>query len=122
MRCPNCGAQKESETGSCPHCRQEATVKVLNRQDRDNFTGVTIEDEHESGSHREYTGGHQQAGYRTRVKNINVSFNSSGLTGKLLLAAVVALLIFFFLPLLMFILAVTGVIIVAVWLLRMLRR
>lgn len=119
MKCPNCDAQIQDGTGSCPHCGHEPTVTVLSRQERDSFSGITIEGEKSDRRHQysEYESGHQP-----RVKRINVSFDSAGWTGKLLVAAILAILVFFFLPVLLFILLAVGAVFMGVWLLRMLRR
>ncbi|HWR41598.1 zinc ribbon domain-containing protein [Sporomusa sp.] len=120
MECPNCSAQIESGASACPHCGQELAVKVLSRQERDNFNGITIEEKNDNEGRRRYTG--YESGNRARVKGINIAFDSSGWTGKLIVAAILALLVFFFLPLLVFILLAVGAVLVTVWLLRMLRR
>ena len=120
MECPNCSAQIEAEAGSCPHCGHELGVKVLSRQERDNFDGITIEDRTNSEGRGRYTD--YDAGNRTKVKGINIAFDSSGWTGKLIIAAIFALLVFFFLPLLLFILLAVGAVLVTVWLLRVFRR
>lgn len=121
MECPNCSAHVEAGAGCCPHCGQELAVKVLSRQERDNFDGITIEDSSTQGEGQgRYTG--YDPGSRNKVKGINIAFESSGWTGKLIIAAVFALLIFFFLPLLLFILLAVGAVLATVWLLRLFRR
>ncbi len=116
MQCPNCGAQIPAGTGTCPQCGHVAEVTVLSRQERDDFNGMTIEEENREGSRR-YSGG---TGAWRRSKQVNITFDSSSWISKLIVAAVLALLVFFFLPLLMFFLLVGGVVLIAFWLLRML--
>ncbi len=120
MQCPNCDAQIQAGAGSCPHCGHEPAVTVLSRQERDNFSGITIEGENSDDSRHQHSG--YESGYQPRVKRINVSFGSSGWTGKLLVAVILAVLVFFFLPVLLFILLAVGAVLMGVWLLRMLRR
>jgi|GEM_PF-1990770 len=120
MQCPNCSAEIVAGLGCCPHCGQQLDVKVLTRQERDNFAGITIEEPATSDSRRQY-GGYESSS-RARIKHVNFAFNSSSWTGKLIIAAVLLVLVFFFLPLLMFILLTVGAVLIIVWLVRMLRR
>ncbi|HWR07716.1 zinc ribbon domain-containing protein [Sporomusa sp.] len=120
MECPNCSAHIESGASSCPNCGHELAVKVLSRQERDNFDGVTIEEKNDGDSRRRYSS--YESSDRARVKGINLVFDSSGWMGKLIVAAIFAVLVFFFLPLLLFILLAVGAVLVTVWLLRMFRR
>lgn len=119
MQCPNCGVQIQGGSDKCQHCGHEQAVTVLSRQERDNFNGITIEDENRESS-RQYSS--YESGYQPRVKRINLSFDSGGWTGKLIVAAILAILVFFFLPLLLFILVAVGALFMGIWLLRMLRR
>lgn len=119
MQCPNCGEQIESGTDKCPHCGHEAAVTVLSRQERDNFDGITIEEEN-GGNRSRYES--YESGNRSRVKHINISFGSSGWAGKLMVAAVLVILVFFFLPVLLFILLAVGAVLIGAWLFQLLRR
>jgi uncharacterized membrane protein YvbJ len=116
VQCPNCGAQIQAGADTCPHCGHVVEVTVLSRQERDNFNGITIEEENREGS-RQYSSG---TGDRGRSKQINITFDSSSWISKLIIAAVLALVVFFFLPVLMFFLLAGGVVLIAFWLLRML--
>ncbi|SMC99127.1 zinc ribbon domain-containing protein [Sporomusa malonica] len=118
MECPNCSAQIEPEASRCQHCGHELAVKVLSRQERDNFNGITIEEKGDSDNRRQYAG----SGDRPRVKQVNIAFDSSSWTGKLIVAAILGLLVFFFLPLFMFVVLAAGAVLVVVWLLRMFSR
>lgn len=119
MQCPNCGAQIQDGTNICPHCGHEMTVTVLSRQERDNFNGITIEEE--SGDNRRQYSSYEP-GNRSRVKHINISFGSSGWAGKLMVAAALVILVFFFLPVLLFILLAVGAVLIGAWLFQLLRR
>lgn len=118
MECPNCSGQIEAGAGNCRHCGHELAVKVLSRQERDNFNGITIEEKGDSDNRRQYA----DSGERPRVKQVNIAFDSSSWTGKLIVAAILGLLIFFFLPLMMFIVLAAGAVVGVFWLLRMFRR
>lgn len=119
MQCPNCYGKIQDGTDNCPHCGRESAVTVLSRQERDSFDGITIEGE-TGDTRRQYHS--YDAGNQSRVKHINVSFGSSGWTGKLIVAAVLAILVFFFLPVLLFILLAVGAVFIGAWLFQMLRR
>lgn len=120
MHCPNCDAELRPGAANCPNCGYETGVSVLSRQERDNFNGVTIDEVSTSGEHRQYSSYDTDNG--SRIKRINLSFGSTGWTGKLIIAAILALLVFFFLPLVMFILLAVGAVLIVSWLLQMLRR
>ncbi len=114
MQCPNCNENLQFGTDACPHCGHKLAVTVLSRQERDNFNGITIED-------NKYDGHRQDRSYEEgspRIKRINLSFGSSSWLGNLVVAAILAAILFFFLPLLMFILLVVGAAVIGFWLLR----
>lgn len=119
MRCPNCSEPIQAGTEICPHCGQELAVTILSREERDNFKGLTIDGD--GGNEERHYSGYQSSG-RPQVKRINLSFDSSGWTGKLLVAIILAILVFFFLPLFLFIVVGVSAIVLAVWLLRMLKK
>lgn len=119
MQCPNCGEQVQPGV-NCPQCGQKLAVTVLSHQERDNFDGITIEDDTINDDQRQYSN-YEFTG-APWVKRINLSFGSYGWAGKLMVAAALAVLLFFFLPLLLFILLIVGAAVIGVWLLRMLRK
>lgn len=61
MRCENCGNLNSDNQSSCSRCGQPLTsVQILSPEERENFTGVTIEEEsHQSEEdfyYQEYAG------------------------------------------------------------------
>ncbi|BBB92602.1 MAG TPA: hypothetical protein PKA28_03760 [Methylomusa anaerophila] len=121
MRCSSCGADLDEQNEVCPHCRMGSEVKPLSKRERDNFDGLTIEEEKtKSGKYYEYR--EESPSHRIHVRQINLNFGLTGLLGKL---TILAFLIFVFgvvffvaLPLL-FLLAIAGSI---VWFLFLRRR
>lgn len=120
MRCATCGRELGSEERDCPGCRENGqSVKILTPEERENFGGVTLEDDSRGPRGQEYYrfDGEDQ---RQRVYVRKINFGSGmGLWTKLLFAAVMGFLIFFVLPMAFFLMVAGGL----VWLFfRLLRR
>jgi len=113
MQCPNCKEAIQAGADVCPHCDYKLAVTVLSRQERDNFNGVTIDDN---------LGREQYSNYKTdgapRIKRFNIAFGSSNWIGNLVVILILAVTLFFFLPLLMFVLLVVGAAVAGFWILR----
>ncbi|MEN6412662.1 MAG: hypothetical protein ABFC84_07850 [Veillonellales bacterium] len=105
MRCP-CGAEVEPGKEKCAQCQAlEAKVQVLTPEEKQQFQGVTIEQEGESIGKNPGSSGFN-SGSRIYVKQ--VSFGSgTGLMVKLLVGAVIAaLVVFIAMPVALLLLAV----------------
>lgn len=118
MQCPNCSEFIQSGADSCPHCGHKVAVTVLSKQERDNFNGITIED----NSNNERERYDYEAGGSPRIKQYSFSFGSLGLFGNLFVVAIIAAILFFFLPILVVTLLIIGVAVTAFWVLRRLLR
>ncbi|HWR39043.1 MAG TPA: hypothetical protein VN611_06055 [Patescibacteria group bacterium] len=116
MKCSQCNAELASGKPECPHCGHVVSeVKVLSRQDRDNFDGVTLGEEERSANGAAY-GQYQQeyGGGRIHVKQVSFGggFLSRLLLGGVLLVLLAFLTLLFFaaLPIILFVLSVAGTI------------
>lgn len=85
MRCTVCGAETDADNSCCASCRQnQPEVQVMTREERDGFSGLTIE---QSGNSQEKDTEYQQSGARRNgiyVRQYNL--NSTSLLTKILLA------------------------------------
>ncbi len=114
MRCPNCN-QEVNNGGTCPYCETPLNqVKVLSPQERENFEGITIEQDDQHEQQEQYR---QHGNYRVYVKH--VSSDSVSILTKVLLAVVVAFFLFVALPMTI---VIIGSIAVIWWLYRMIFR
>ena len=98
QRCPKCAAEMD-EGKDCPKCGNPcSSVQILSPQEREQFHGVTIQDEEVQNSPRSE---HEWAGERQRIYVRHVQFDSTGPSGffvKLIFLALILLFIFIFLP------------------------
>jgi hypothetical protein len=107
MLCANCAKEIGPGEKECPNCGQpQGEVKVLTREERENFQGITLGDAPaEEGSYQYESRG---PGHRIYVRQVSFGTGKSSFWTKLIIAAAVGVLIFVFLPLaLLFMLAVT---------------
>ncbi len=96
MRCKHCGLEYQSDGGVCPGCGAEPEkIQVLTPEERENFQGITLEDNRPGDGRYEYQG--EQPGQRVFVHQLN--WNKSGFLLKLLVGLVLIGLIIFALPL-----------------------
>ena len=95
MQCPKCKAEQPAQQDRCSQCGyQDVPVQVLTPNERENFQGMTIQDEEPRQNPRIY------------VRQVHIG--SSGLTGlllKLFLLAAVLIVVFVFLPMALLLLA-----------------
>lgn len=85
MRCTVCGTPTDADDSCCTSCRQkQSEVQVMTREERDGFSGVTIE----QGDNRQKEGTeYQQSGARGNgiyIRQYNM--NSASLLTKILIA------------------------------------
>lgn len=92
MRCPNCGYMQEDQD-ICPECGYKLNnVQLLTPEERENFTGITIEQEEQEPSHaKEYS--RQYGQYKTRIV-----WTGGGLLTTVIFIGIILLLLFFALP------------------------
>lgn len=111
MRCPNCN-QEVNSGDTCPYCETPLNqVKVLSPEERENFEGITIDQEEQDEQQEQYR---QQGSYRVYVKQVDTG--STSVLTKVLLALFIAFFLFVALP--MTIVIVAGIAIIW-WLYRM---
>lgn len=93
MKCKNCEREFDQSLGDCPYCGAvpEVDVKQMSSQERDNFSGITIDPERNEENHEQ-----QQAGPKIYFKQVS----SSGLISTLIFLIVIGLFIFVAMPLL----------------------
>lgn len=117
MRCPNCGAEMENDGGVCNRCAAEATeVKVLSPDERDDFTGMTIQQGggagDKTGFREEPSGNYEYRsegpGHRVYVRQVSFGTHPVGLLTKLLVVAGILFLIFVALPVALLVVAVSS--------------
>ena len=116
MRCFHCGTEIINDISVCPHCGQGVSeVKVLSRQERDNFNGVTL-GEADSFDNATIPGYKYQGSQgKSKVYVRQVSIGGGILSrlmwgGILLLLAFLGLIIFAALPIIILLLSVGGII------------
>lgn len=86
MRCTVCGAPTDADNSCCASCQQkQPEVQVMTREERDGFSGVTIE---QGDNNRQKEGTeYQQSGARGNgiyIRQYNM--NSTSLLTKILIA------------------------------------
>lgn len=103
MPCERCGANTDPEQTVCSNCQAEPKVTVLPPEARENFNGLTIEQNgpqfHESQSDSNRFGPH------IYVRHFGFGSAKNGLFTKLLLGAVLLLVFMIALPLALILLA-----------------
>jgi len=85
MRCTVCGAQTDAADNCCTSCRQkQPEVQVMTREERDEFSGVTIE----QGDNRQKEGTeyHQSGARRNGIYIRQYNLNSTSFLTKILIA------------------------------------
>lgn len=104
-RCLECGTEYQSGQEHCPACNAALNpVRVMTLNEREQFDGMTIEQDDNSGKYGQY----DKAGTKSRVYVRQVKFSSGGmgLITKLLIGAgLVALIMLVALPVMLVFLA-----------------
>jgi hypothetical protein len=105
MRCNRCGAESESDNGVCPNCGERtdgAEVEVLPPEERDEFQGITIEQNPQaSGDERGYSDYEYHDPHKgVYVRRINLS-GKGGWFGGILAGLAVLAFIFLVFPILL---------------------
>lgn len=109
MRCPRCGGEMNSEEQECRTCKETVgDVKVLSRDERESFDGVTLDCDSDGKTRQEYRQ-YENSGPQHRVFVRQMSFGSgrTSIWAKLILALGLGLLVFVVLPIAFF--AIIGI-------------
>jgi hypothetical protein len=116
MRCYKCGTEIETENGSCPNCGERldgSEVEVLPPEERDEFQGITIEQNPQTSGERGYYEYHDPH-KGVYVRQINLS-GKGGWLSRILVGLIIFALIFFIFPFLL-VLLIFFVPVILVWL------
>jgi len=104
MKCKKCGFEYVDNLKECPNCQtpnEPADVKVLNPDERDNFAGITIDEEQgtEKTEFHDSDEAKKENMFRgTHVYHTSVSVGRFGFIWQLLILILVAGIIFIILP------------------------
>ena len=107
MRCPKCNEEMNDENSVCNRCSGEAAeVKVLRPDERDDFKGLTIQQDsgstEESGNRQgdsvNYEYRSEGPGHRVYVRQVSFGSQPFGFLTKLVIAAMILFFIFVALP------------------------
>ena len=107
MRCPKCNEEMNDESSVCNRCSGEAAeVKVLRPDERDDFKGLTIQQDSGStaepgnreGSPGNYEYRSEGPGHRVYVRQVSFGSQPFGFLTKLVIAAMILFFIFVALP------------------------
>ncbi len=104
MICKKCGFEYVDNLKECPNCQtpnEPEEAKVLQADERDTFTGITIEEAEgtESKSYNISSDDNKEDGFKgTHVYHTSVSVGSFGFLWQLLFLIVVAGIVFILLP------------------------
>lgn len=107
MKCSVCGVDIQSDEQLCSRCIElEHKVQVLTPEEKQDFAGLTIEQdqEKESAGHDDYRGhGENQ---RIYVKHVNLNMGQTGIFTKIILGIIIAGLLIVALPIALFIISI----------------
>lgn len=119
MQCNHCGNPVEVDNTICPECGEvvQTKIQVLSPEERENFDGMTIEEEkHETDDTFEYQ--RNTSNGRVYVRQISFGNSPGGIINKIIIGAVILGLVIVALPLA---LAVLGILLLS-WFAGGLRR
>jgi ribosomal protein L40E len=116
MQCAKCGREIGPQATECPYCASKGEVRVLSREERENFDGVTLGDESSAGG--DYTYESQGARNRVYVRQVNFGSGGTSIWTKLAIVAVIGLLLFVVLPMFFLFFAAAAVVWFIISLLR----
>lgn len=115
MRCPKCNEEMDGDSSVCNRCSCDVSeVKVLRPDERDDFKGLTIQQD--SGSTEEpvnqqetsgnYEYRNEGPGHRVYVRQVSLGSQSFGFLTKLVIAAMILFFLFVALPVALILMAV----------------
>lgn len=101
MQCNTCGNQYDERGGTCPECHADSgKVQVLSPEERENFNGITIEQD---------SGNEKNAKTGSPFQKVFVFQSASGGTLlKLIIGALLLIAVVLFLPLAILVIATLG--------------
>ncbi|MCX7780653.1 MAG: zinc ribbon domain-containing protein [Negativicutes bacterium] len=115
MHCSDCGKEKGDHANACPHCGYAPNITVLSPEEREQFQGVTIEqnerqEERRANGYYEYTS--TGPNHRVHVRHISFDSTGGGFWSRILIILAVlgfiAALLFVALPLALIVIAVAA--------------
>ena len=107
MRCPKCNEEMNDASSFCNRCSGDAPeVKVLRPDERDDFKGLTIQQDsgstaepgNQEGSPGNYEYRSEGPGHRVYVRQVSFGSQPFGFLTKLVIAAMILFFIFVALP------------------------
>lgn len=119
MKCPKCNEEMDEDSSSCRRCSvDDAEVKVLRPDERDDFKGLTIQQNDNTADEPEYRedapGNYEYRsegpGHRVYVRQVSFGSKSFGFLTKLVIAAMILFFIFVALPVALVLMAVFSIV------------
>ncbi|HWR31242.1 MAG TPA: hypothetical protein VN631_15555 [Negativicutes bacterium] len=119
MKCPKCNEEMDEDSSSCRRCSvDDAEVKVLRPDERDDFKGLTIQQNGNTADEPEYredTPGNYEyrsegPGHRVYVRQVSFGSKPFGFLTKLVIAAMILFFIFVALPVALVLMAVFSIV------------
>lgn len=107
MKCIVCGAQTQSDEQLCPLCiESEHKVQVLTPEAKQDFTGITIEQDQgkQTNEYNEYHGTNKKQ--RLYVKYVNFSMGQTSILTRIILGIILAGLILVVLPIALLVISI----------------
>jgi len=119
MKCPKCNEEMNEDSSSCRRCSvDDAEVKVLCPDERDDFKGLTIQQNGDTADEPEYRedapGNYEYRsegpGHRVYVRQVSFGSKPFGFLTKLVIAAMILFFIFVALPVALVLMAVFSIV------------
>jgi hypothetical protein len=108
LNCTVCGDEIQSDIGQCSKCKEiESNVQVLTPEEKQEFEGITIEQETDKRNEEQYKYQSFNENQRIYVKHINIGGNMGFFT-KMILAICFIGLIVIALPIALVLISVVG--------------
>ncbi|SFL33173.1 hypothetical protein [Pelosinus propionicus] len=104
MKCNVCGVEIQSDEQQCSKCNElKHKVQILSPEEKQDFSGLTIEQdpEKQSAGYNDYRGNQ-----RIYVKHVNFSMGQTGMLTKILFGIIIAGLLIVALPIALFIVSI----------------
>ena len=107
LNCRVCGAEVEADEQQCSKCRENEKVQILTLEERQDFSGITLEQDQQEEEGR-YE--HQASNDNQQMYFKQFSVSSTSLLTKLLLGIILVGVIFVALPIAIFFISIVGII------------
>jgi len=95
MRCTNCEQEFDEKLGDCPHCGAVPEMNAQILEDKEEYTGITIDQDGNEDTKENYYNQQQNPYSNVYVKRINFP---SGIIAQIITLIVIAIIIFVLLP------------------------